>query len=172
MTSSLFQITFFKLISKVMFVVFLRPSLTVWTWLTSKSCQFLALVLGVKVCTSASGSLLCFKDSVFIVYTAVRWRRLWFRQVKCDTCIQGPSYTLVWRKLTLRHFLWGSRDISSLSIIALAVFRDIGPLERKRCYIFDSFSLPLSETIKINMKLSAWPVRIMPFACDFLCSPR
>jgi hypothetical protein len=88
------------------------------------------------------------------------------------TCIQGPSSTPLWRKLTLRHFLWGSRDISSLSIIALAVFRDIGPLERKRCYVFDSFSLPLSETIKINMKLSAWPVRIMPFACDFLCSPR
>lgn len=67
--------------------------------------------------------------------------------------------------------IFSGRQILSLDVIAHAIFstRDIGPVKRKRCYIFDSFSLPLTETIKINMKLSEWPLHIISFACDFLC---
>lgn len=79
---------------------------------------------------------------------------------------------LIWR--VSKPFIFSSRQILSLDIITHAIFstRDIGPLKKKRCYVFDSFSLPLTETIKINMKLSEWPLHIMSFACDFLCFSR
>lgn len=78
----------------------------------------------------------------------------------------------IWRES--KPFIFSSRQISSLDIMTHAIVstRDIGPLERKRCDVFDSFPLPLTETIKINMKLSEWPLHIMSFACDFLCFSR
>lgn len=98
---------------------------------------------------------------------------LWFRKVKCTEGIL-PLFHAATEWGALSRLLCRNGEFSSLGVIAQAVFstRNTKPLKRKRCYIFDSFCLPLSETIKINMKPSAWSVPIMPFACDFLCSSR